>query len=601
VNYIGFPISAIIYMAIFIIIYFSKKRVNLFENKLLIGLMFWNIVGLILEILGYYSGINDALRIIILKCYNSYVAIFIMLLNAYIFILTNKSYGYKEFKVKEYFYKNLLYYSPIFILLIILIFEFPLKIHNENNLFYPYGTSIKLLFLVTGIMTIVWIIKCLIAIISRREQDLTRYYAIIIGILIITTVGSITQFINQSILIMTSVHSIILAIIYFTIENPDLKLVKELAVAKKKAEDANIAKRDFLTSMSHEIRTPLNVAIESAEILDNEKLTSDGEEALNDLQTSCHSLLDLCSGILDIKEIESGNTPLNEIEYQPIDNINSTISLIKKKILNKKLNFIYNVDPQIPPYLYGDIGKIREIILNLLENALKNTDVGQIVITIKCLNESEVCKLIISISDTGKGIDDKTLNKIFYQNTISNITNDQLDLVIAKKLVDIMGGKINATSVINKGSTFTCYIAQKIIINNSICLPKTNEIIHFNSINRVLIVDDDHLNLKIEEKILKQFNIAVEICQSGEECLNKIKNGAVFDMILMDDMMPNMRGIETLNHLHDDYQYYLPVIVLTANALSDDKEKYLQAGFIDYVTKPVTKETLFKVIKKYLK
>jgi signal transduction histidine kinase len=601
--YIGFPISALIYMLIFIIIYFAKKRVNLFENKLLIGLMFWNIVGIILEILGYYINLETNLKLFVLKTYNVYIAIFIMLLNAYISILTNHNYGHKDFNAKNYFYHNLMYYSPIFILLIILIYQFPLKVHQENNLFYPYGTAVKLLFFVNGIMIIIWLIKCLIAIISRKDEDLTRYYAIIIGAIIITTVGSITQFINQSVLITTFVHSVILAIIYFTIENPDLKMVKELAQAKKNADAANTAKREFLSSMTHEIRTPLNTVINSAEILTSETLSNDGKDALNDLKQACNSLLDLGSGIIDVNAIEAGNAPLNEMTYHPYETFNTLISILKKKLQNNVYLFTdYAAD--LPVTLYGDIGKIKEIITNLVTNAIKFTTQGQITIAFKCVNVQDTCQLIISVKDTGSGIDNEVLNNLFKQYDINNHNikkGSGLGLVITKKLIDILGGKITVSSVVNVGSTFTCFINQRIILEPNIILPKIKEVNSFNNLNKILIVDDDKMNLNVEQKLLKKLNINVDTCQNGEECLAKIKSGAIYDLILMDDLMPKMSGTATLKHLRDDYKYLLPVVVLTANAESTDRDNYLQAGFDGYLPKPVTKDTLYKTIGKYLK
>src|SRR5574344_435881 len=248
-TYIGFPILSLIYIILLLIIYFSKKRLNLFENKLLIGTMSWNVFGLISELLCYYAinnlGINQNLQTFIFKTYVAYIAVFNLLLNTYIMILTNKNYGLDTFKIQNYAKNTLKLFLPLAIILITLIYLLPIHVFNDGHVYYTYGNSINLLFLMSVVMLSIWTIRCIIAINNKRKKYLGEYYAILIGILFIGIAGSVSQFIDKSILIITSIHSLILAIIYFTIE--------KLNQDKKISERNNDKKSKFLFEFTNDI------------------------------------------------------------------------------------------------------------------------------------------------------------------------------------------------------------------------------------------------------------------------------------------------------------------------------------------------------------
>ena len=398
---------------------------------------------------------------------------------------------------------------------------------------------------------------------------------------------------------------------YNTIENPDLKLIAQLELAKQSAEKANNAKSYFLSSMSHEIRTPLNAIVGSIELLkDEENLTEDGREALKDLNTASNSLLEIGTGILNISQIESGKIDLIEKEYSPVETFDELYNLLKGRIGNKSIDFTTNYADDLPKQLYGDKTKIKEIVTNLLTNAIKYTDEGKINLAVKCINNKDTCKLIISVSDTGRGIRKEVMDKLFEKFTRdTDVTDSTIDgvglgLAITKSLVEILGGTITVNSVVGKGSVFTVVFLQKIVDDGVENINQQEKITEqstpSNNNYKILIVDDNNMNLNIEKNHLKHYGLDCDTCLSGELAIEKITSGIRYDLILMDDMMPSMSGTDTMRKLKYEMNFTNPIIVITANATTEAKEQYLNAGFDEFISKPVKREDLYNSVIKYL-
>jgi CheY-like chemotaxis protein len=390
---------------------------------------------------------------------------------------------------------------------------------------------------------------------------------------------------------------------YFTIENPDITMVKELTLARDEAEKANRAKSDFLSSMSHEIRTPLNAIIGLSE--DNLRykyqLPEEVYENSNDIMTASQTLLEIIGNILDINKIEANKMEIVDEPYKLVHEVNNLCKITILRIGDKNIDFKLHISEDIPYELVGDKTKIKEIINNLLTNSIKYTEKGSIDLTINCINEKDICKLIITCRDTGRGIKAEDINKLFNKferldverNTTAEGTG--LGLAITKSLVDMMGGRINVQSQFGTGSVFVVTIPQKIsrMNSNSPSLYKKEEI--DTSVLRgitILIVDDNDLNIKVAKKALKDLDVVIDTCKSGEECLNKVKYGHEYDLILMDIMMPHMTGTTTMEKLKEKPEFNIPVIALTADALAGSKEKYIEEGFVDYIPKPFTRDQI---------
>jgi CheY-like chemotaxis protein/nitrogen-specific signal transduction histidine kinase len=394
---------------------------------------------------------------------------------------------------------------------------------------------------------------------------------------------------------------------YFTIENPDVKMLNKIELAKIQAEKANAAKTDFLSSMSHEIRTPLNAIVGFSEAIEDSDTIDEAKENAQDIIKASNNLLEIVNGILDISKIEANKMEIFNTEYNLKEEIKNLIKLIKPRIGEKPITLNTYVAPDIPGVLYGDKGKIKEIISNILTNAVKYTDKGSIDLKINCINKNDDCSIIISVEDTGRGIKPENIDKLF--NKFERIEEDRnttiegagLGLAITKSLVEMMGGKIIVQSIFGKGSVFTVYLKQRIISAQA----KEFETIVENTklqLNdkKVLVVDDNDLNNKVAEKLLKKYGITPDICTTGYDCIDLIKQGKKYDLILMDDMMPKLTGTETLHILQEMPSFKDKIVVLTANAIEGMKERYIDAGFDDYLAKPIDKQELERVLRKYL-
>lgn len=398
--------------------------------------------------------------------------------------------------------------------------------------------------------------------------------------------------------------SYILLIMYFTIENPDSKVIEQLNIEAKKASEVRKAQENFLASMSHEVRTPLNTIVGlSTSLEENPKCPVEMKQDLQDIVTSSYNLLEMFNNVIDINETETGTLKLQNEKYNVRESINEVINNHKIKLNKKNLTLNIEYQDNIPKYLYGDIKHLKVIITNILSNAIKYTKDGKIDLLVRSINEPDKCNLIIIIKDTGIGMKEETLSKMYHKferlDTIknSNIEGMGLGLALTKRLVELMHGTINFTTTYQVGTTFTIMLPQEIYYQDSITLPKLKDL---TKSKRVLIVDDNPLNIKVAKRALEALNYTnLDTCDSGFKCLEKIKNGSSYDIILMDIMMPGMSGTQTLENLKNISSFKTPVVALTADALIGANQKYLSQGFSAYLAKPYTKEQLKNILNKY--
>lgn len=602
---VSFSICSFIFVLMFIIFYFSKERLNTLDTKMYSCILVTNIIGIMIDVFGYFVfkiyGSESFISILISKFYLVYYFLWAYFFLLYIFVISFRE--KTEYLLQKKFTKPSIILTSIIISFIVLIM--PIQITYKDNVAYSSGLSVNMVyglcFIMVGIM-----LYCLL---RNLKKISTKEYIPLLTFMVLSTFCMIIQKTYPEITLMLMCHSIVTSLMYFTIENPDVKMVKELEVAKNEAEKANHAKSEFLSSMSHELRTPLNAIVCFSELLESkEGLDSESKDFAKDIVSASHNLLDLVNGVLDISKIEAGKMELINKEYNSQELFNSLSTMVIPRIGDKPIDFKTVIASDIPPVLKGDTGKLKQIILNLLTNAVKYTDKGFIKYRIECINDfkNNKTKLIITITDTGRGIKKEDIDRLFKkferleEDRNTSIEGTGLGLAITEGLAELMGGKITVISDYGKGSTFKFVVIQE-IVNVELKEEKSNiTSSDYNTFEgkNALIVDDSKLNLKVAENVLKNFLVTTESVTSGLECLSCV-NSKKYDIIFMDIMMPNMSGVEVLRKLREN-GVNTPVIALTADAIEGQEEKYMSEGFDGYISKPINKEKLNYVLNKYL-
>ena len=595
---IYFLIEAIVYSMLLMTVYFRKKVFKSKENKvysiLVVVSFFELIVELILDFVGpMYKEIPNV-SFFVARLFSFGVELWITILLCYVlFVCLN-------IKKKER-------YIPVvrnvaIVLMIIfttLNFILPLNFKYDGYIAYTYGPSVNIIYLSAFLYSFVGIIALIRNIKNIKDK---RFFPILI-FLIVGGIASYIQYMNPGLLLATPIHAFITFLMYFTIENPDVKMIEEYHKAKEISDNANEDKTMFLYNMTNDIRLiTKDINISTDKIIDemsNKKLDRDYiNDCLRTIKEDTARFTTMTNEILDVDSIDSASIKVYDDKYNIKLLLKKIVTLYSDECSKKGLTFRSDIASDLPEYLYGDNLGLKNVLTSILDNSIKYTKEGYIELNVNTIIKNNIARLIITVEDSGVGISPDEMESIFYKRKEeidgSNIKNN---LYTARKLITLMGGTIIPNSNYGKGTIMKIVLDQKIADISSDKYVKY-EIAYDKK--KVLLVDDNISTEKIIKKLIKDTNIELDYVSLGKEALDKIRNKEKYDLILLDEVMDPLDGMTVMKKFKDIRNFKTTVILLTRNNEYEYNEEYLKYGFSDYLLKPINKDKLFEIIDKYL-
>lgn len=534
------PVTAFLLSFVLLVIYFSKKRVHLLENSIYILMIFSILMDSALVSLlfyNYYTNYNASLVSLLNKLDYVFLIIWSSSLMLYIFVIT-----YKERKrFKRLLKKVSTSVIVLDIIMFVVVFNSKIDLIIKDSIHQTAQGEAVILSIIFCLFYI--LVSLLIVLFNLKKINIKHLpvFVIIFTAILIAILFSV----NPYLIIISIGLTIDNFIMYFTIENPDIKLINELELAKDNLENANLVKSEFLRSMSHEIRTPMNQIIGCASVIEMEdNLSEESKDVLNDLVNSTNSLLDVCNGIINVSQIESGNVDILISGYNPKEVIEDIINLNKKRLTNKDVEIVSNYS-ELPDVVYGDKDKVKQIVSNLLSNAIKYTDKGKIEVSVSSSVKKDKCDIEIVVKDTGEGISEENIDLIFNKFGKLEKNSDTLGLglglFITKNLVNILGGNISVTSELGKGSEFKVFLHESLV--------DTSTKLDLSSVNIMIIHSSNMIRAFLKNSIMK-YEIKVNDFSNGVEAIKELKRVDYY-VVIIDKYISDVKLEELVRTIKD--------------------------------------------------
>ena len=596
---IFFSVEALFYLGLLLLVYFKKKVFKSRENKIYSILVIVTFIELlteiILDIVGPLYQAIPKISYSVAKIYCIFIILWNCLLCTYVFLVALKMKNKERYSSST---KTLLISFGIALSLASALL--PINFYYSGKIAYTYGPSVNVVYISAIVYSLIGVF-CLLW--NAKEWKDKRF----IPVIILVTLGSLCsyiQYMNPGLLLATAVHSFITFIMYFTIENPDVKMIEEYHKAKEIADNANEDKTMFLYNMTNDIRAitkDINNDANNAILeLDSKKIDKDYmSECLRGIKENTARFTTMTNEILDVSSIDNANIKVYDEKYSIKLLLRRLVTLYNDKCKEKNLTFRSDIDSTLPEYLYGDSLGLKNVLTSILDNSVKYTSNGYVELNVSTIIKNNIVRLIITIEDSGIGISPDKLDTIFYKNREEiDGSNMKSNLFTARKLITLMGGTIIPSSNYGNGTTMKIVLDQKVAKVFDEKLDKYEEVYDK---KKILLVDDNISTEKIISKLIRDTNIKLDYVSLGKEALDKIRGKEKYDLILLDEVMDPLDGVTVMKKFKDIRNFKTNVILLTRNNEYEYNEEYLKYGFSGYLLKPISKDKLFEIIDKYLK
>ena len=607
---IGFPLCSIFFLLFIVLMFMNKKKFKSTENSIFKALLFMSFVCNISEfvyVLFIYYELPLKIQIVACKLFLIFMTTWINFFMGYIYALITKKYEAVEKKKRRKRFLHSLIILEIVCAVLITILS--VELENTGSFAYNFiGNAPYVVYALGGL----GITLAIYALLFKNDIAQKSQKIVVIASLVFIAVTLLIQFLfpQYDYNIQNFQFTLLLLALYLTIENQDSKILSEHELQKQQAEEANKQQTEFLTSMSHEIRTPMNTIIGFSDALISEGAQDEiaVKNDVKNIHSAAVSLLDLINNILDLSRVESNKETVVEKEYDIDTAIINLDASIKKRIESLDIKYNLSYDQQLPKRVVGDASKVTKVVYNLISNIVHYIKDGTIDLSIsKETTETNEFAILFNITSNGSVIEEYEYNTFYNQenHNNNNINGAVLELNIAKLYAKMMDSEVVITNKDRYNMGYTFKIIEQVVvptpigdISNQLEANESIGIKDFSN-KKILVVDDNTINIKLIERFLKELNLVVESVTSGNDCITKVMNNE-YDLIFLDHMMPVKDGVETLKELHDKKSNIPPTIALTANSYSGIKEYYLNEGFADYLAKPVGRGDLIKLLNRYL-